>query len=277
MRQREVGVPADSLGCGSSSPRVRWWLSRSWCGRAGMLHGMRQWMALAVLVVLGSIGSIGAARASVAGPGPSIPVPGAAPHASGGIRGRAAARPGPQRLCTSFLSTSAVGAITGLATKPYGVTKYLKRFGVAVSGSSSRERIPGSICGWIDNTAPAAGLENTASLLVGYGESQAGWTKVVSYFKAGAPESGYPIGIADTPTYSPLDLGYGSKSFLTTVDLGKYYGFAAGQFPGISPYLYAVTVLTKHHNILQVWFINALASNTEAWAGNTVKRDRAFF
>jgi hypothetical protein len=190
----------------------------------------------------------------------------------------AARASGDQRLCSTFLSTGTVREITGLGTKPYGigVIPYPARDGVPDGDDAGGQRIPGSVCQWIDTTDPVGGLTNTAQLLVGYGASQAGWNELVSYFKAGAP-GGYPIGFTDKPKYSVLHLRPGIKAFLTTVNLGKYYGYTAGEYPGIKTHLYAVTVLTKLHNILQVWFVNTSAAKTEAWATHIVDTDQSFF
>lgn len=162
---------------------------------------------------------------------------------------------GAQPVCTTFLSTATVAQIAGVGTKPYGVVTYRKKFRGIPIGPGNRFPVPGSVCQWIDDPEPQTPtLHSTANLTVGYGESAAGWKRLVAHFRDGAEDG----------PYSPLHLGQGSTAFVNTEDLAAAYGYTPGT-PGLPTYLYKVTVLTRRHNILQVWFRNASLAATQSW------------
>lgn len=188
--------------------------------------------------------------------------------------GAAAHSPAAEPSCSTFLSTGAVSTITGVKAAPYGhPVKYLASNGIP---DGTTNETPGSACEWTNSQETETGLQNAANLVVGYGETAKGWKKLVNYFKQGAPTTGWPIGISSSPTYKPLSLGHGSKSFLTTVDLASYYGYAEGE-AGLPTNLYTITVLTARHNLLQVWFNPATRDATEAWVENVLVKDAKFF
>jgi len=110
-------------------------------------------------------------------------------------------------------------------------------------------------------------LNNDAFLNVGYGVSKADWDKIVAGYKAGGEFDG--IGASQ---YSPLHqvLGVGTQGFLDRVDMWATYGATP---PTTFPeYLYAVDVLTRHHNEFQVAFMNVSLAKTETWVINFLKR-----
>jgi hypothetical protein len=179
--------------------------------------------------------------------------------------------------CSKFLSIGVIAGITGANAKVYEhPVSYPESFGVP-DGPDDRNKIPGSVCDWEKVPANAEGLTEAAYLLVGYGETAKGWKRLVSYFKAGAPQTGWPIGFSTRPEYRPLSLGHGSKAFLITANLAAYYGYKEGE-AGLPTYLYTITVLTGRHNLLQVFFVGASIEQTEEWVVNQIlKGDAAFF
>jgi hypothetical protein len=168
------------------------------------------------------------------------------------------------RRCTSYLSTSGVETITGIASKRYADSVYQP-----VHSDPFPNRLGGAQCSWLATSSPWDGgnwLDNDAFLNVGYGVSQKSWNEQVSAYRAGGEFE--DIG---TSHYSPLGqvLGVGTQGFLDAVDMWSTYGEAA-PFP---EYLYAVTVLTRHHNAFQVAFMNVDPSESEMWVINLLKKD----
>ena len=177
------------------------------------------------------------------------------------------ARPGKahHRLCTSFFS---IGQITGLGTKlggkvlstngrPHG-NSYWRSSGTGVVPEQGN--LPGSDCAWIDTNPPYGyALQNTATVAVGYGETNKNWRKYRANYKAtGLLDSSLPA------SYSKINLGHGSSAFLETVDLWDYYSITSATVQGGFPhYLYAVFVFTKHRNVLEAWFMRASLAQTE--------------
>jgi hypothetical protein len=184
----------------------------------------------------------------------------------------AAPKSSAHQSCSKFLSISAIEGIIGAEAKVYEhPVSYPASFGVP-DGPDHRHKIPGSVCDWEKVPENAEGYNGAAYLLVGYGETAKGWKKLVSYFKAGAPETGWPIGVSSTPEYRPLQLGHGSKAFLLTTDLAAYY-----HSPDV-PTLYTITVLTRRHNLLQVYFFGASIEQTEEWVVKQIlEGDAKFF
>ena len=162
--------------------------------------------------------SLLAAATLSAGMAATLTVPTAATAAS-----RAA---GPS--CSTFMSTGTVEGLSGVSSKVFGVAKYPSANGVP---DGVRNHVPGSICQWVRSTESNGGLNNTGQILVGYGLTAKDWKQLVSYYKRGAG-GGYPIGEPNNPTYSPLQLGHGSKAFLITAPLG----FGAEESPDFRPF-----------------------------------------
>jgi hypothetical protein len=176
--------------------------------------------------------------------------------------------------CSTFMSTGTVEGMTGVSSKVYGVVKYPTANGVP---DGPRNHVPGSICQWVRSTESNEGLNNTGQILVGYGLTAKDWNQLVSFYKRGA-EDGYPIGEPNNPTYSPLQLGHGSKAFLITAPLGSAPGYGAAESPGFPSFLYAVTVMTRRHNLAQAWFYPGTAAKTQAWViENILIKDAHFF
>jgi hypothetical protein len=173
--------------------------------------------------------------------------------------------------CSAFLSTSTVSGIIGGSSSPIVVAQ---PFGVSIGDSDGGRRLPGSSCVWGFNTRAPAFTScqcsddpgGAAVLAVGYGETASGWSQLVSYFQAGAPD-GFPAGTNPAATYTPLTPPGGLKAFLVTVNWAEYYEYTlsewATQFPGYSPYENYVTVLTPRHDVIQLSFGNTAAAVVE--------------
>jgi hypothetical protein len=173
--------------------------------------------------------------------------------------------------CSTFMSTGTVEGLSGVSSKVLGVVKYPTADGIP---DGFHNHVPGSICQWVRSTESNEGLNNTGQLLVGYGLTAKDWNQLVSYYKRGA-EGGYPIGEPNNPTYSPLQLGHGSKAFLITAPL-DFTG--AAESPGFPSFLYAVTVMTRRHNLAQAWFYPGTAAKTQDWVvENILVKDAHFF
>jgi hypothetical protein len=178
-----------------------------------------------------------------------------------------------QELCSAFLSTSIVSGIVGGSTSLNVNPDPLRHGGVYIGDSDGGRRLPGSTCTWSSTNAVAVFTScqcgdgaGSADLTVGYGETASGWSRLVSYFQAGAPD-GFPAGTTPAATYTPLTPPDGLKAFLVTVSWAQYYGYTpsewATQVPGYSPYENYVTVLTPRHDIIQLSFGNTAASVAE--------------
>jgi hypothetical protein len=185
----------------------------------------------------------------------------------------ASAPPAAGPSCSTFMSTGTVEGLTGVKSEVYGVVKYPAANGIP---TGVHNHVPGSICQWVRTPETNGGLNNTGQLLVGYGLTAKDWKQLIPYYKRGTP-GGFPIGTANS-TYSPLQLGHGSKAFLTTADLGSYYGYTEGGSLEFPAYLYGVTVMTKRNNLAQVWFYPGTREKTEEWLVKEILvKDAHFF
>jgi hypothetical protein len=192
----------------------------------------------------------------------------------GGASALGAPKSAPHKSCSAFLSIPTIEEITGLGAKVYEhPVSYPASFGVP-DGPDDRNKLPGSVCDWEKVPPTEEALDGGADLRVGYGETAKGWKRLVSYFKRGAPETGWPIGFSGTPGYKALSLGHGSKAFLITTDLASYYGYPEGE-AGFPTYLYTITVLTRKHDLLQVYFGGASVERTEEWVVEDVLKGDA--
>jgi hypothetical protein len=78
----------------------------------------------------------------------------------------------------------------------------------------------------------------------------------------------------DLPTvYSPLSIASGTPAFLGTLDLWTY---APEYTPPEPNYLYFITVLSAHHNVLQVAFQNLSLVQTEEVVTTFLKDNSSF-
>ena len=136
--------------------------------------------------------------------------------------------------------------------------------GVPATGGAATDGAA-TACLWLDANPPGPpwgadyGLQNTAWVAVGYGESNKNWGKYRALTKAsGLFQHSIPA------SYRSIKLGYGSQAFLATVDLWGYYGIAPGTAVGGFPqYLYDITVFSRHHNVLEVAFMTASLAQTK--------------
>jgi hypothetical protein len=195
---------------------------------------------------------------------------GAVPATSGAVTAARAKDP-KHRLCSAIFPTSEIKQITGLdttAAKPIstnGPPHGDSYWRASPTGAVPEEgNVPGSLCLWLDQDPPGPpwgadyGLQNTAWVAVGYGESNKNWRK----YRALTEASG-EFQFSLPASYSSIKVGYGGKAFLATVDLWGYYSIAPGTATGGFPhYLYEVTVFSRHRNLLQVAFMTATLAKT---------------
>jgi hypothetical protein len=150
-----------------------------------------------------------------------------------------------------------------------------------VVGPGLNGDLPGSVCSYndLDPKAPFHQFETGGVVAVGYGESEANWLKVRAESKGSElnsndiPES---LAAAHAPE-SPLNLGHGSEAFLNTVDLVAGQDADPTLYPTLPTHFYLITVLTKHHNVLQVGLYNATEPATQALVEHILVSDAAFF
>ena len=76
---------------------------------------------------------------------------------------------------------------------------------------------------------------------------------------------------------STVHLGYRSTAFVETDNLWGYYQMTPGEYPGIPHYVYEINVLTKHNNILYLFFYNASLSKTMSLAKGILARYGSWF
>jgi hypothetical protein len=204
---------------------------------------------------------------------------GAVPATSGAAIAARAKKP-KHRLCSAVFPTGEIGQITGLETTaakpiatnggPHGDSYWRA---TATGVVPVQGNVPGSLCLWLDKNPPGPpwgadyGLQNTAWVAVGYGESNKNWRK----YRALTEASGL-FQFSLPASYSSIKVGYRSKAFLATVDLWGYYSIAPGTAVGGFPhYLYEVTVFSRHHNLLQVAFMTATRAKTVAEVDTLLK------
>jgi hypothetical protein len=192
-----------------------------------------------------------------------------------------------QRLCSSVLSLGAVRSASRLA----GMT----RLGTAhrwtkshdpfwTLGRGGRGSLPGSECLFEDPTPGTSYTQQVFDLpdvsdgyvTVGYGESQANWralSKALAAHGGREPNSNYiPTSFIDG--HAPetgLKLGFGSKSFLNTGNLVAAKDADPTDDPQFPSSFYIITVLTRHHNVLQVAIYNATLAATETLVKQVLK------
>jgi hypothetical protein len=167
-------------------------------------------------------------------------------------------------ICSSYISTAGVTALTGLTSQVYYAKRYPASFGYQFPNS-----LGGSACSWIATVAPytcECFLDNDAFVFVDYGQSAQDRKKTITDIK----EGGYFAEIGPVQSASLGDkLGPGTLGFVDTLNLWSVYS-AAAPFP---EYLYVVAVLTRHHDVLEVAFLTASKAKTEAWVSSKLSSD----
>jgi hypothetical protein len=199
----------------------------------------------------------------------AVPATGGA--ATDGAATAARAQKPKHRLCSALFPTAKIEQITALDTTavkpiptngpPHGDSYWRASPAGAVPVQGE---LPGSLCLWLDKNPPGPpwgadyGLQNTAWVAVGYGESNKNWGKYRALTKAsGLFQFSLPA------RYRSIKVGYRSQAFLATVDLWGYYSIAPGTaVAGFPHYLYDITVFSRHHNVLEVAFMTASLANT---------------
>jgi hypothetical protein len=217
---------------------------------------------LPVLAVLASIVAVALAGASVAA-----------------TAAQASSR---QRLCSGVVSLGAIRSASRLAgMKQYGkVFRWSKRtdgfWTQTLRGGPGS--LPGSLCEYDDPTPNTSytqqefGMADVldAFVAVGYGESQRNWRRLSKSLAAnGGQGEGSEIDIPNGAMHgnSPetrLTLGHGSKSFLNTGNLVAAQDADPTADPQFPSHFYVVTVLTRHHNVLQIGMYGATLAATKA-------------
>lgn len=193
------------------------------------------------------------------------------------------------RDCTSIVSLGAIRTASQLAAMQYigreeNPIGSPRRFRGDITwfevGSDFQGDIPGSVCSYndLDPTAPFHQFETGSVVAVGYGESKQNWLKYRSESKESEPNSqDIPESLAaEHAPESPLNLGYGSQAFLNTVNLVAGQDADPMTYPQLPTSYYLVTVLTKHHDILEVGFYNATEAATVSLVVNVLRSDPAF-
>jgi hypothetical protein len=167
--------------------------------------------------------------------------------------------------CTSYISTADItGLESGAAMEPYltGQGKAAETWPAGTdnslwsSGTSST--IAGSECAWINDGGPGLGDDDSlqAWAAVGYGESEKNWNEMWAH---GGPPFTEQEGTVQSTTKVTLEQG--TQGYVQTIDIWAQTGEAYFTPP---KYLYAVTVLTKHHNLLLVAPETAALASVEA-------------
>jgi hypothetical protein len=153
--------------------------------------------------------------------------------------------------CDSYFSTPEISKLGGTAMTPTlnGQGKPVESWtagpGFSMWTFFTVTRITGSECAW--ENRGNAGLLGDGDFLqawaaVGYGESLTDWKGLWAHHgPAFTSEEGTPT------TTSRVNLGHGSQAYVQKIDLWQETGSSYFTPP---KYLYAVTVLTKHDNVL---------------------------
>lgn len=249
-----------------------------------MRRGILAAAAIVVTVVVTSAAATAAPNATVA-------------SASREHQATAAKRP----LCSAIVSLGTVKAASGLGGMKMvplnALSVFTKErgdfwaFDEAGSGS-----LAGSECLYNDPTPETSYTQAVFDepdavdgyVAVGYGESAKDWKAFEAAIKreggGSPPEVSNDVptsGLDGNAPVSPLDLGGGSKAFLETGNLIKAgdaeeevtFPERGAKFPTA---FYIVTVMTRHHDVLQVGIYNATLSATESLVKNVLKSDPKF-
>jgi hypothetical protein len=165
-------------------------------------------------------------------------------------------------LCSRWLGTGAIANVSGLQTSLTGTpasSLHYSWWEFRKTGPTlaSLGAIPGSACDYID-TDPGSYLPtNTGLVVVGYGETASDWAHLTNFYKPG----GLFNGQLTVGRSTPLVLGDGSKAFYNVTDLSAN-GYAAE--PSGTTELYWITALSRNHNVIQIYVMNATLLTTEA-------------
>jgi hypothetical protein len=154
--------------------------------------------------------------------------------------------------CDAYFSTSEVSTLEDVAMQPYlnGQGKPVESWPAGTDNSiwstGTGSKIAGSECPWINATGGGLGDGDSlqAWAAVGYGESQKSWKAM---WANGGPPFTSQEGTLQSTTKVSVSIPGAQAAYLQTFDLWAY----TGQSYFVPPkYLYALTVMTKHHNIL---------------------------
>jgi hypothetical protein len=166
--------------------------------------------------------------------------------------------------CLRLFPTSEIASITGIGAKVYYHTFYKSTEGDPAFDYSSTGRIAGWACSWLAVNPPWGDpnlLQNTAFVSAGYGETEKSWKKFEAYYRGGAVFES----LGGTTWGGTVKLGHSSQAFLVTENLWGYEGLTSSDgVPDFPEYLYVVTAMSRHHNVLQIAFDNASLVQTEA-------------
>lgn len=194
------------------------------------------------------------------------------------------------RLCSSIVSAGAIASATGLANtrltpakdfgpNPYNLTKSNDAFwDFWTSRLDGKANLPGSICTYDDpdpNTSyTQLEFDDNAVpndfVVVGYGESHKYWDKFTREFaKNGGDSPGTDLdiptsGIHGNAPETHVSLGHGSQAILNTANLVAAGDADPTDYPQFPSSFYILTVMTKHHNVLQIGMYGASLGATEA-------------
>ncbi len=175
-------------------------------------------------------------------------------------------------LCSSFFSAQDIESTTGLATRMEGgdAFSHTDSLWAPYHAQSFVGIPPDSQCEWIDTDPPPGyGLDNTAWVMVGYGESGTKWRELKAAYREDRSGYGIPQSEPSSGPYRTLKVGHGGQGFVISVNLAAQgYDVSVPDFP---TFLYFVTVRSKHDNLLQVAFMNASLGTTESLVDSFLK------
>jgi len=180
--------------------------------------------------------------------------------------------------CDSYFSTPDISPLTGTAMGPNPYTHRIVEAWKAgtdnsmwsIVTTSPRSTIAGSECTWSDKGG--AGLGDGDSLqawvAVGYDELQEDWGEMWAH---GGPAFTSEEGALKATTR--VNVGYGSQAYLQTFDLWE----VTAQSYFVPPkYLYALTVMTKNHDLLVLAPGTATRGSVEAAVEHILKTHPSF-
>jgi hypothetical protein len=157
--------------------------------------------------------------------------------------------------CDAYFSTNAISTLTGTAPgvmgaqePPYGTGQIAGSWKAGTDNSmwaiSSAGTPAGSQCAWVNESGPGLGDDDSlqAWAAVGYGVSQKNWKAMWAH---GGP--GFTSGEGTLESTTPVNVGHGAQAYVQTFDLWED---GVDTYFDPPQYLYAVTLLTKHHNVL---------------------------
>ena len=170
------------------------------------------------------------------------------------------------RSCTNLLpKVISANSITGLSTS-LKVTQ--------VKSGGYYYKPPAWTCAFTATNPPWPAVPGVTSKYVGavfadYQSSKRQFAEI----RAGDKEVGSTL--LPSPQYvkvSTVHLGHGSTAFVETDDWWGYHQMTPGEYPGIPHYVYEINVLTRHNNILYLFFFNASLSKTVTLAKGILAR-----